>query len=201
MSNPVPQQFPGQRNEEHVMLMLRRHWFSFVPAICQVVALNLLPIGVLIFFLYGLGWVPPTDGLWYVVGVLITGLYYMVAWLTFYHAFVDYHLDVWVLTDERIVNIEQQGLFDRTISELNIAKVQDVTSEVHGKIQTLFDYGNVYIQTAAEQQRFAFLQVPHPEEVARLVVRANDAASKRESNYVAPTAKPAATQPVPAEVK
>lgn len=183
------------------MLMLRRHWFSFVPAVCQVLALNLLPIGVLIFFLYGLDWAPPTDGLWYVVGVLITGLYYMVAWLTFYHAFVDYHLDVWVLTDERIVNIEQQGLFDRTISELNIAKVQDVTSEVHGKIQTLFDYGNVYIQTAAEQQRFAFLQVPHPEEVARLVVRANDAASKRESNYAAPTAKPAATQPVPAAVK
>ena len=170
------QQFPGQRNDEHVIALLRRHWLIFF-------GLNVLPIVVFIFFYYALGWQVPAEGFWFVLGVLLASLYYMIAWLGFYHSFVDYHLDIWVLTDQRIINIEQRGLFDRIISELNITKVQDVTSETHGHLQTLLDYGNVYIQTAAEQQRFAFLQVPHPEEVARLVVRANDAATKRESLY------------------
>lgn len=176
-------QFPGQRNDEHVIALLRRHWFTFVSSILQLVGFNLLPLAIFAFFIYGIGWEPPVDGLWYVVGVMITALYYIGTWLAFYHTFVDYHLDVWVLTDQRIVNIEQEGLFDRVISELNLSKVQDVTSEVHGQIQTLFDFGNVYIQTAAEQQRFAFLQIAHPEEVARLVVRANEAATKREALY------------------
>lgn len=179
----MAKQFPGQRNDEHVITFLRRHWITFVSSILQLIGFNLLPIAVLAFFIYGIGWEPPVDGIWYVLGVMITALYYIGTWLAFYHTFVDYHLDVWVLTDQRIINIEQQGLFDRTISELNLSKVQDVTSEVHGHIQTIFDFGNVYIQTAAEQQRFAFLQVSNPEEVARLVVRANDAAVKRESLY------------------
>ena len=177
--------FPGQRDDEHVITVLRGHWLLFISHIAQLVGLNLLPLLVLAVFYYGVGWEIPTSGLWYVLGVVITSTYYCFAWLIYYHAFVDYHLDIWILTDQRIINIEQKGLFDRIISELNITKVQDVTSEVHGHIQTLFDFGNVYVQTAAEQQRFVFTNVPNPEEVARLVVRANDAAAKRESLYTA----------------
>lgn len=185
MTTKSTQQFPGQRNDEHVIALLRRHWLIFVTVVVRLVGFNVLPIIVFAFFFYAIGWQLPTEGFWFVLGVLLTSLYYIIAWLGFYHAFVDYHLDIWVLTDQRIINIEQRGLFDRIISELNISKVQDVTSETHGHLQTLLDYGNVYVQTAAEQQRFAFLQIPHPEEVARLVVRANDAAAKRESLYVA----------------
>ena len=181
MTTKPTQQFPGQRNDEHVIVMLRRHWIIFLSVVLRIAGLTVLPIIVFIFFHYAIGWQAPTDGFWYVLGVLLTSLYYIVVWLGFYHSFVDYHLDIWVLTDQRIINIEQKGLFDRIISELNISKVQDVTSETHGHLQTLLDYGNVHIQTAAEQQRFAFLQIPHPEEVARLVVRANDAAAKRET--------------------
>ena len=195
MNAKPKQQFPGQRNDEHVIAMLRRHWLVFVGVVLRIVGFNILPIIIYAFFYYAIGWQPPTEGFWYVFGVLITSLYYVIAWLGFYHAFVDYHLDIWVLTDQRIINIEQRGLFDRIISELNITKVQDVTSETHGHLQTLLDYGNVYVQTAAEQQRFAFLEVPHPEEVARLVVRANDAAAKRGSLYAAKSTAEKITEP------
>lgn len=189
MTPQFKQQFPGQRIDEHVMVLLRRHWIAFVGPVLRLGFFNILPIGILAFFFYALDWAPPSEGMWYVLGVLFTSTYYCVIWLAFYHEFVDYHLDVWVLTDQRVVNIEQKGLFERMISELNVSKVQDVTSEIHGHVATLLDYGNVYIQTAAEQQRFAFLQIPHPEEVARLVVRANDAATKRESLYPADNVK------------
>ena len=97
----------------------------------------------------------------------------------YFHQFVDYRLDTWIITNERIIDMQQLGLFDRVISELNINKVQDVTAEVHGQIQTFLDYGNVYIQTAGVQERFIFYSVPHPEEVARLIIQVNDMAMNK----------------------
>lgn len=184
MSKRALRLFPGQRDDEHVIFILRPHWFVFFAQVFKLVGFNLLPFVVFIFIYYILGWEIPTDGFFYIIGVILIALYYIGAWLAYYHAFVDYHLDLWILTDQRIIDIEQKGLFDRVIAELNIMKVQDVTAEVHGHIPTFFDYGDVYIQTAAEQQRFSFQKVPHPEEIARLIVRANDTATKRHAMYV-----------------
>ena len=168
--------FPMQRADEHVIIMLRRHWIVWIKYISQLILFNALPVGLFVFFVYVLQIELPNQGPGYVSMIMLVSFYYLSAWLMYFHQFVDYRLDVWILTDQRIVNIEQQGLFDRVIAELNIYKVQDVTSEVHGHAQTFLDYGNVFIQTAGATQRFVFQNIPHPEEVARLVTRANDAA-------------------------
>lgn len=180
--------FPGQRPNEKVVIMLRRHWIIFARYVLQLIGFNLLPIVFFIIFYYVVSWDIPTAGPLFVTMVMAVSLYYLGAWLAYFHSFVDYRLDMWILTDQRIINIEQQGLFDRVSAELNLNKVQDVTAEVHGHTQTFFDYGNVYIQTAAEQQRFIFQNVPHPEEIARLVIQANDAAIKRQSVHAPATA-------------
>ncbi len=174
--------FPGQRPHEHVII-IRRHWIIWFKYLIQLIIGNLIPVAIFLFVYYALGWVPNTTGPLYIALVLVTSIYYIGVWLMYFHEFVDYRLDMWILTDQRIINIEQQGLFDRIISELSINKVQDVTSEVHGHAQTFLDYGNVYVQTAGEQQRFIFQHVPHPEEISRLVIRANNAALKQESHH------------------
>ena len=173
------QAFPTQRADEHLIIMIRRHWIGWARFIATLVAFNIFPVIVFAVMYFLLGWELDPEGPLFVVIAFATSLFYLNAWLMYFHEFIDYRLDVWILTDQRIINIEQEGLFSRTISELNIARVQDVTSEVQGHLQTLLDYGNVYVQTAGEQQRFIFENVPHPEEISRLVVRANDAATQR----------------------
>lgn len=81
--------------------------------------------------------------------------------------FVDYFLDVWIVTNERILNIEQNQIFSRVVAEHELSKIQDVACEVHGMLPTFFNYGDVHIQTAAETQRFVFRQVPRPLDVKR----------------------------------
>jgi hypothetical protein len=78
---------------------------------------------------------------------------------------------MWVITNERIINIEQEGLFKRTTSELDLASVQDATSEVRGFLQTMFSYGNVFVQTAGEKGRFHFKNIPYPERIQEVVMR------------------------------
>lgn len=181
-------EFPGQRPNEHVIVILRRHWIVWFKYILQLVFFNVLPVVISIVLYFFVGWSPSPEGPIYIGLVFLLSTYYLGAWLMYFHAFIDYRLDSWVLTDQRIVNVEQQGMFDRVISELSVTKVQDVTSEVHGHMQTFLDYGNVYVQTAGEQQRFVFLNVPHPEEVARLVVKVNDAALQKQRQEAAEAA-------------
>jgi uncharacterized membrane protein YdbT with pleckstrin-like domain len=80
-------------------------------------------------------------------------------------------LDVWIVTGSRIVNIEQVALFSRNISELKHNKIQDVTSEVKGIIPTLFNYGDVYIQTAGNKQRFVFKQISDPTNTRNIIMQ------------------------------
>ncbi len=67
-------------------------------------------------------------------------------------AWMDYYLDMWIVTEKRVINIDQRGLFSREISEIPMANIQDVTVEVHGLMETLLGFGTVRIQTAGERE-------------------------------------------------
>jgi hypothetical protein len=59
---------------------------------------------------------------------------------------IDYYFDVWIITNERIINIEQKNLFIRTTSEVTLTRVQDVTATIGGFFPTLLDFGDVLVQ-------------------------------------------------------
>ena len=170
--------FPTQRPDEHVFIFLRRHWsvlarqishvciFLFLPPIALAITYAIVPFEVI------------PGSLIYIVLVEGISLYYLFTLLAYFHAFIDYHLDIWIVTDQRVISIEQQGLFNRVVSELNIGRVQDVTSEMKGKLQTFMHFGQVHIQTAGEEERFIFEQVPKPDEVARLILQVHDRVAK-----------------------
>lgn len=163
--------FPGQFPNERVVFLIRRHWSLIIKQVVRLILAHLILVAVYAFLFYLLDWSLPSDGPIYILLVITVSAYLLGAWLLYLYEFVDYHLDIWILTDRRIISIEQSGLFKRTISELDLAKVQDVTSECKGKTQTFLNYGYVHIQTAAETQRFVFEQVPNPSNVARLIIR------------------------------
>ena len=76
------------------------------------------------------------------------------------------------------MNVEQAGLFNRVISEQRLVRVQDITSEVRGLFPTFLHYGNVFVQTAGERERFVFEQVPEPDLVKKVLIRAHEEALK-----------------------
>lgn len=170
--------FPTQRPNERVILLLRRHWTVLAVDISQMVFMLIVPpiVFSVILIMTDYSLVPGT--VQFVALVLGMSLYYLFTFLGYFQNFVDYHLDIWVVTDQRILSMEQSGLFRRTTSELSILRVQDVTSTIKGKVETFLDYGDVFIQTAGQQERFIFEQVPHPAEVAKVVLQVHDREEK-----------------------
>ena len=75
------------------------------------------------------------------------------------------------MTDKRIVNIEQKGLFARETSELQLEKIQDVATDVKGVIPTFLNYGTIEVQTAGEQEKFIFKDIPDPYAVKDLIMQ------------------------------
>ncbi len=161
--------FKGKRTDENVILLLRRHWlvfvFRFLPFLLLFIGLAIFhTVGTVIFNFFGLTF---DLNLFY----LIESFLVIFVWLALFITWINFYLDVWIVTDSRIVDIEQIALFSRHISELKHNKIQDVTSEVQGIIPTLFNYGDVYIQTAGNKQRFVFKQIPGPTNSRNIIMQ------------------------------
>ena len=160
---------PNAVPDEKVAHVLRRHpitlWWLFAG-----IALMLLgPLAVWYILDAYQAEVLSDQGLFTVI-LLGGSAFFLFSWLFLFQNFLDYFLDIWIVTNKRVLNIEQTGLFARTVSELRLYRVQDVTSKVNGFIPTVFDYGNVEIQTAGEKINFVFEQVPHPSAVSKSIL-------------------------------
>lgn len=83
-------------------------------------------------------------------------------WIYGFVIWFDYYLDIWIITSHRVVNVEQKGLFSRQVSELKFHQIQDVSTDVKGFFPTILNFGDITVQTAAEQSRFLFRSVGNP---------------------------------------
>lgn len=159
--------FPNQQPDEKILIFLRRHWIALFKVIMTFILLVVLVILLDIGSYYFTNVWKSQVG--YPLMVLANSAYFLFVMLFSFANFVDYYLDVWIVTNKRIVNIEQKGLFARVVSEKELSRMQDVTSEVKGFVQTFLHYGDVFIQTAGEKERFIFKQVPNAAEMAQKI--------------------------------
>jgi hypothetical protein len=170
--------FPGQHNDEQVVLFLRRHWFIFFVHILTILVAISGLVFVYIFFTFFADSLSQAE----YTGLLLFGesLGTLFIWNLFFMLWIDFYLDAWIVTNERIINIDQKGFFNREISELKLTKIQDVTSEIIGIVPTIIGYGNIYVQTAGEKERFDFLQIPKPNEVKNIIVQLQEKEQRQE---------------------
>ena len=159
--------FPNQKPNEHVLMFLRRHWI--VPLKILLLAALMAAIPAILYIIV----VNFTDLLenvaYYAFFVLLVSAFYLFVILFAFANFVDYYLDVWIVTNQRVIDIEQRGLFSRLVSEKDLGVMQDISTDLSGFWATLLNYGDVHIQTAGEEQHFLFKQIPFADEVARRI--------------------------------
>lgn len=74
-------------------------------------------------------------------------------------------LNAFILTDNRIVDIDQRGFFTTLVSSASYEKIQDVSFSVRGVWQTIFQIGTIEIQTAGSDLRLELSGVKHPQSI------------------------------------
>lgn len=167
------------RAQETIHLSLRRHWVTYVSTVILYTFLALLPI-VLYFVLQSTIDELLTEPYLKTLLTLLMSVYELSVALFFYSSFLIYYLDMLIITSERLVEVKQLNLFSRSVSELDLSKIEDATSDVHGLIPTIFNYGKMLVQTAGEKEQFSFEGLPSPHEVRRKLMLLTEENQKRE---------------------
>ena len=155
---------------EHVILEVRKHWFVFVstafahivgaffPLFGYEIIVNLLPIQL-----------PHIDAV-SEKGLLFYSIWLMIIWISFFVQWTNYYLNVWYVTEKRIIDVEQKGLFNRTVSNLRFDKIQDITVEIKGVISTMLHIGDIKVQTASEDSGDFFVHnAANPDKVRSFI--------------------------------
>lgn len=160
--------FPGQQQDEKICLVVREHWMVFFIRFLSW----LIFVAILLLLDWAINQFAPivktTPYLEYFN--LFKSVYFMFLLLGLLMIWVIYYLNVQIVTNQRVVDITQDSLIRRKVSELHLSRIEDVTAEVTGILGTFLDYGNVFIQTAAETERFVFNRVPNPAYIEKLIL-------------------------------
>lgn len=146
--------------KESIVKIVHRHWFNIFTQFLIIIVMVLALIFIFYLLNYFFDFFQETqqENVIFFLG----SIFAVFIWLYGFFIWIDYYFDIWIITEERIINIEQKGLFIRSMSEVKFGRIQDVTAEEKGVIPTMLDYGDVFVQTAAEKERFVFRKVPNP---------------------------------------
>jgi Bacterial PH domain len=161
--------FIHKKDYEKVLFQMRRHGITFLPALFFFLLMLALPV-VLYFLLQEQFNTWANNTTVYIVLVMLMSAYELGVLLFFYSYFLDYYLDVFIVTNDRLVDVEQNGLFARTVAEVDLYQIQDVTSDVKGIIATMFNYGGLVIQTAGALPKFTIHDIKDPHHMREVLL-------------------------------
>lgn len=101
--------------------------------------------------------------------VLLLVWYFVAAFFAFEH-FLLWYYNAFLITDERVLDLDFYGFFHMESSEARLEQIQDVSHTQGGLAQLIFNYGNVYVQTASELGKIEILGVANPAKVHKILI-------------------------------
>lgn len=148
--------FETQEDEESVILLLRQHPVVNVGWILMAGLLVILPA---FWSLLPIDYLPARFQVMTVAG------WYLLVLAFVFERFLNWYFNVYIVTDERMVDIDFYGLGYKDVTVAKLNNIEDMNFTQVGGIAAMFNYGDVYIQTAGEKREFDFVRVPEPGKV------------------------------------
>lgn len=158
---PKDVSFSGIESDEDVIIVVRRSPAAFIWQFFLIVALLLSPIG-LFMTLSVLNLEASSSVALGVAGSLVL---FLIAITVAFDTFLKWYFSVNIITDQRIVDVDFVNVLYHRFSETQLERVEDVSHEVAGLLGSIFDFGTVYLQTAATIPEFEFVNIPQPRDV------------------------------------
>ena len=145
-------------DDEKVTMIVHKHWTIglkelMAPTISFVLAWGLL----------ALRQTP--------LAVSIAGVWGIASLAWWVRNFLDYYLDVWIITDRGIIDLEWRGWFHRQSSRILYSDIQGVSTEINGIAGTLLRYGTVAVEKISTGTTIALPFAPRPRSVESRILK------------------------------
>lgn len=139
------------KEQERIIATVRRYCLTYFWHGCLVVAL----IGSSFFFIF---WLFAHD--WW--GQTLFGLDLGIGFLLLLRTIFLWQKNQLLVTTHRVIDIDQRGFFDKTVSEIPYDQIEDVFGKIKGVFGTIFRYGEINIQTGAGKVQICLQKIKHP---------------------------------------
>lgn len=179
-SNVVQPVFPNQRSDEKIFVFSRRHFIDFLPTIIIISILLILPaIFIALIWNQSLDFgdidlVYSRDFI-----VLISLVYWLIIEIILITSWINFYYNVFVVSNERVVEIAQKGLFSHEVNELAFAQIEDVSFKTKGFLNSVFEVGDIEIQTAGTERNFYIKRLPHAQLIVEIIHNLDQQAVQR----------------------
>ena len=145
------EQFEGQHENEEVILVFRRHIIAMRKGFYAL----LIPF--LITSIPTLIWPDNLNFLFITMGGFVLGL------LLFFYHWIGWYFTVFIVTNERLRQISQDGLFGKSVIDLGLSKIQNISYNIPGATGEMFGFGTIVVQTYVGD--LILDRVPHPSKI------------------------------------
>jgi len=169
---------------EEIVRKVRKHWFVLLERLVILFFIFLAPF-ILYAFISGIEVQFGQEKM--IILELNTALFIFISaawslfiWMKCIAIWTNYYLDMWVITNKRLIDIEQHGFFHREISTLRMEQIQDITIETRGIVATLLNFGHIHVQSAAESREFTIRGIPNPQKIKELIFKQHDRAIEKD---------------------
>lgn len=161
--------FPGQRENEKILMVIRKHPVVYIRIIVVSVIFVGMPLVAFYLFLIK-GHLSVESNIVNIGMALFACLYALYGMLFTCMAMMDEQFDLFILTSDRLIDITQVSMLKNTVSDTPLKHIQDTTSSISGLFQTFLNYGNIIVQTAGKSAVFNIDRVPDPTALARRIL-------------------------------
>lgn len=162
--------------DEEVIAVLRRHWFFLLKQSLFVIVLIVLPL----FGFFLLSALPHNSALTLVTTyaphlLFLYLLWLLINWTTLASIWTDHYLDIWAITNRRVIKIDQVSFFKRQVASFRLERLQDLSVEIDGILATLLNFGTIHATTAGtHHEEFTASYLPNPEHIKSIILEAAD---------------------------
>lgn len=84
-------------------------------------------------------------------------------------SFLTWFFNVGLFTNQRVIDIDFHYLTYKEVTSARLDKIEDVTVKSGGFFPSIFNYGNVFVQTAGTEVNIEFINIPQPEKVKEII--------------------------------
>lgn len=128
--------FDGQREGEEVQFVFRRHFLTAKSGVIFLILMIMIGVGLTLLW--------PNNMMIFetFLALILVGI------LGFSYSYMLWYFSIYIVTNQRIRQISQRGLFKKSVVDLGLDKIQSISYGVNGIRAGLMGYGTIVIQTA-----------------------------------------------------
>ncbi|RAL57895.1 hypothetical protein BLD25_00895 [Candidatus Gracilibacteria bacterium GN02-872] len=152
----------NMRPGEEVLMVVKRHWIVYVMLF--IYFFSGVIVTFMIFFFFGLN-------TW---GYMLNIILWLILSIILYIEWLNHELDMYVVTNNRVIGLEQIAFLNRAVTECNLGQIQEVNSKAKGLFANIFNYGTLSIQTAGSKTTLKMEFCPDVMQTSRKILNVVD---------------------------